>query len=84
MESHNLKLYNVKYILFILLCFVACKDNDKTHIVTDRFDNKHKYDRLPDKDNMNIYCQIHYEWEDIQHYYTEEGMKYWIRTLKYF
>ena len=74
----------MKYILFILLCFTACKDNGETYIVTDRFNDRHKYDRLPDKDSMTVYCQIHYEWENIRYYYTEEGVKYWMKTLKYF
>tara|TARA_R110002020_G_scaffold100629_4_gene237749 strand:+ start:715 stop:939 length:225 start_codon:yes stop_codon:yes gene_type:complete len=74
----------MKYILLVVLCFTACKDDSKTYVVVDRFDDKHKYDRLPDTDSMTVYCQLHYEWENIQYYYTEEGVKYWIKTLKYF
>jgi len=74
----------MKYILFIFLFLTACKDNGKTYVVVDRFNEKHKYDRLPDTDSMTVYCQLHYEWESIRYYYTEEGVKYWMRTLKYF
>ena len=35
-------------------------------------------------DSTALYCQIHYEWETIKYYYTEEGVKYWMQTLKYF
>ena len=74
----------MKYILLVVLCFTACKDDNKTYVVVDRFDDRHKYDRLPDTDSMTVYCQLHYEWEKIRYYYTEEGVKYWIKTLKYF
>ena len=74
----------MKYLLLILLCLTSCKKDGETYIVVDRFDDKHKYDRMLNKDNMNVYCQIHYEWESIRYYYTEEGVKYWMRTLKYF
>ena len=74
----------MKYILTILIFLISCKEDDKTYIVTDRFDDKHKYDRLPEKDSTIIYCQLHYEWETIRYYYTEEGIEYWMRTLKYF
>ena len=74
----------MKYILFISLLITSCKEEKNTEIVIDRFNNKHKYDRLPKKDENTLYCQIHYEWETIQYYYTREGVKYWMRTLKYF
>ena len=74
----------MKYILLVVICFTACKDDSKTYVVVDRFDDKHKYDRLPDTDSMTVYCQLHYEWENIRYYYTEECVKYWMRTLKYF
>ena len=74
----------MKYILLIYLSLVACKDKNKTKIFTDRFNTEHKYDRIPDKDSTALYCQIHYEWETIKYYYTEEGVKYWMQTLKYF
>ena len=74
----------MKYILFISLLITSCKEKEKTEIVIDRFNNEHKYDRLPKEDENTLYCMIHYEWETIQYYYTEEGVKYWMRTLKYF
>ena len=74
----------MKYILLIFLFIMSCKEENKAKIVVDRFNNEHKYDRLPEKDNTALYCQIHYEWENIRHHYTEEGIKYWMQTLKYF
>ncbi len=74
----------MKYILLIYLCLMSCKEKHDTKIVVDRFNNEHKYDRVPEKDSTALYCQIHYEWETIRYYYTEEGVKYWMRTLKYF
>ena len=74
----------MKYILFICLCLASCKEKNEAKIVIDRFNNEHKYDRLPEKDSTALYCQLHYEWETIRHYYTEEGIKYWMQTLKYF
>ena len=61
----------MKYILLICLSLMSCNDKDKTMIVVDRFNNEHKYDRIPDKDSTALYCQIHYEWETIKFYYTE-------------
>ena len=72
-----------KYILLICLFLISCKDNN-TKTVVDRFNNEHKYDRLPEKDSTALYCQLHYEWETIKYYYTKEGIKYWMQTLKYF
>tara|TARA_R110002074_G_scaffold86096_1_gene190269 strand:- start:455 stop:646 length:192 start_codon:yes stop_codon:yes gene_type:complete len=63
---------------------VSCKEKYETKIVVDRFNNEHKYDRMPEEDSTDLYCQIHYEWETIKYYYTEDGVKYWMRTLKYF
>jgi len=74
----------MKYILLLFLCLVSCKENGKTYTVIDKFDEKHKYDRFPEKDSTTVYCQIHYEWETIKHFYTEEGIKYWMQNLKYF
>ena len=72
-----------KYILLICLFLISCKEGN-TKTVVDRFNNEHKYDRLPEKDSTALYCQLHYEWETIRHHYTEEGIKYWMQTLKYF
>jgi len=74
----------MKYILVICLCLASCKEKNEVRIVVDRFDKEHKYDRIPEKDSTALYCQIHYEWETIRYYYTEEGIEYWMRTLKYF
>ena len=74
----------MKCILLICLCLSSCKENNESKIVIDRFDKEHKYDKVPEKDSIALYCQIHYEWETIRYYYTEEGIEYWMRTLKYF
>ena len=72
----------MKYILLICLSLVSCKEKDEARIVTDRFNDEHKYNRIPEKDSTALYCQIHYEWETIKYYYTEEGIEYWMQTLK--
>ena len=74
----------MKYILLICLCLASCEEEDKTKTVVDRFNHEHKYDKLPEKDSTSLYCQIHYQWETIRYYYTEEGVEYWMQTLKYF
>jgi len=74
----------VRYILLICLLVASCKEEDKAKTVVDRFNDEHRYDRLPEKDSTALYCQIHYKWETIRYYYTEEGLKYWMQTLKYF
>ena len=74
----------IKYILLLSLLCIGCKKEGNSYVVKDRFNNEHKYDRPPTKDTMVIYCQLHYEWETIRHYYTDEGVKYWKQTLKYF
>ena len=72
----------MKYILLICLSLVSCNEEDEARIVTDRFNDEHKYNRIPEKDNTALYCQIHYEWETIKYYYTKEGIEYWMQTLK--
>ena len=74
----------MKYIILICLSLISCKEEIKSKTVVDRFNDEHRYDRLPNKDSTALYCQIHYEWETIKYYYTEEGVKYWMQTLKYF
>ena len=76
----------MKYILLISLLFIGCKKDNKSYIVEDRFGDKHRYDinHSVDKDSTTIYCQLHYKWETIRHYYTKEGITYWMQTLKYF
>jgi len=74
----------MKYILLIFLLLTSCKENNEAKVVIDRFNNKHKYDRLPEEDSNALYCQIHYEWETIRYYYTKDGVEYWMQTLKYF
>jgi len=74
----------MKYILLICLSLMSCNNKDKAMIVVDRFNNEHKYNEIPEKDSITLYCQIHYEWENIKFYYTEKGVEYWMQTLKYF
>ena len=76
----------MKYVLLIFLFVVGCNQKDNSYIVKDRFGDSHKYDvnHSVGVDSTTIYCQIHYQWETIRHYYTKDGIKYWMRTLKYF
>jgi uncharacterized protein YecE (DUF72 family) len=74
----------MKYIILICLSLISCKEENKSKTVVDRFNDEHRYDRLPNKDSTALYCQIHYEWETIRYHYTEEGLKYWMQTLKHF
>jgi len=76
----------LKYILLICLLFIGCKKESNSYIVKDRFGKEHKYDinHSVDEDSTTIYCQLHYKWETIRHYYTKEGITYWMQTLKYF
>ena len=68
----------MKYIicLFIMSC---SSTNIVSKVVVDRFDKAHIYNKEPKKDKTVLYCQIHYEWETIRFYYTDTGIKYWIR-----
>ena len=72
----------MRYILLICLFLVSCNEEDEARIVTDRFNDEHKYNRIPEKDDTVLYCQIHYEWETIKYYYTKEGIEYWMQILK--
>ena len=72
----------MRYILLICLSLVSCNEEDEARIVTDRFNDEHKYNRIPEKDDTVLYCQIHYEWETIKYYYTKEGIEYWMQILK--
>ena len=72
----------MKYILLICLSLVSCNEEDEARIVSDIFNDEHKYNRIPEKDDTVLYCQIHYEWETIKYYYTKEGIEYWMQTLK--
>ena len=76
----------MKYILIIFLLCIGCKKEGESYIVKDRFGNRHKYDikHSVNEDKTTIYCQLHYKWETIRHYHTDEGIKYWMQTLKYF
>ena len=69
----------MKYIicLFIMSC---SSTNINSKIVVDRFNKPHIYDKEPKKDNTILYCQSHYKWETIRFYYTNKGIKYWIRS----
>ena len=72
----------MKYILLICLSLVSCNEEDEARIVSDIFNDEHKYNRIPEKDDTVLYCQIHYEWETIKYYYTKECIEYWMQILK--